>query len=97
MTRLEKGMLIKTNYGTGPYRVISVKRGCTCPSCRYSNNFRDAPKRPEHIHIFCEDPGNKRRNKSYLGGYIEETLTHLNGKDKIEILESDGPIQGSFL
>lgn len=96
MIRLEKGMLIKTNYGTGPYRIISVKRGCTCPSYLDSINLRDPPDRPEHIHIYLEDPDNKRKSKSFLGGYIEETLTHLDGKDKIEILKSDGPVQGSL-
>lgn len=95
MIRLEKGMLIKTNYGTRLYRILLVKRGCTCPSYSDSINLRNPPDSPEHMHIILEDPDNKR-SKFYLGWYIEETLTHIDGKDKIEILESDGPVQGSL-
>lgn len=103
MVKLQPGMLIKTNY-SGPYRIISVSRGCTCPNYVDSINMEDPPDQPPHIHIVCTDPEGKSRsdNYSYLNGYDEETLQSIDKSyceseelehDYITILKQDKPIQ----
>lgn len=98
--RLEPGMLIKTNY-SGPYRIQSIKRDCTCPLYIDEINMADPPPTPSHIHIVCTMPGGS--GKYWLGHWLEDSLLSLTksycgGKteldyDRIEVLPSDQPIQ----
>jgi len=98
--RPEPGMLIKTNYG-GPYRIISVKRGCTCPSYFDELEMDEPPERRPHLHLICSKPDGKGRY--YLDDWDEESLLSLEksccgGKEKLDydrifILEQDQPIQ----
>lgn len=63
------GAIVHTNYGTGPYIIQSIMTGCTCGD--YISKLSGCPKEREpHIHITCKDADGKRRNQSYLGGYI---------------------------
>lgn len=97
--RLEVGMIIKTNYGTGPYRILDIERGCTCPL------YLDDKPTPEHIHLTLTDPDGKGR--SWIGYIIEETLTsvpetregYIKDKepDMIIMLDQGIPVQRSFL
>lgn len=105
MARLEPGMLIKTNY-SGPYRIKSIDRDCTCVSyLDLINNKLNAHRRP-HIHLMCEDlvDGKTVSGKTcWLNGYDEDTLESLElsycggksilGHDKIFLLDTNTPIQ----
>lgn len=72
---LKIGDIIKTNYnGEGaPYRVISIKRGCICPSYLDWISMRQPPEREEHIHITCVP------NNVLIGSEREGDLRWLNG------------------
>lgn len=95
-------MLIKTNY-SGPYRIKSVKRGCTCPSYldEINSKGKPVPPRKKHIHIHCSRPDGK--GDFYLNGWDEDTLMSIDKSfcgskksldyDWIEILENDQSIQ----
>jgi hypothetical protein len=100
--KLEPGMLIETNY-SGPYRIKSVTRGCTCPNYVDTINLENPPPQSPHIHIVCSNPD--KTGEFYLNGYDEETLQSLDKSycesDKLEhdyitILEQDKPIQKTF-
>lgn len=100
--KLEPGMLIETNY-SGPYRIKSIARECTCPSFYDTINPGDPPPRPPHMHIICSHPDGK--GEFYLNGYNEKTLQSTdqtydeNDKlvnDYITILDQDIPIQKTF-
>ncbi len=102
--RLEPGMLIKTNY-SGPYRIVSIIRGCTCPLYMDDINREGAPEQPPHIHLTCCAPDNPR-DRYWLNWYDEETLLSLTQSycghkteldyDIIIILDNDRPVQGSL-
>ncbi len=103
--KLEPGMLIETNY-SGPYRIKSVTRNCTCEDWYDTVILEKPPKpTPPHIHIVCSDPDGKG-TPSYLNGYDEETLKSYDksycgekeelGHDYITILEQDRPVQKTF-
>jgi len=104
MRRLEKGMLIKTNY-SGPYRIVSIIRGCTCPLYSDTLKTNSPPDQPPHIHLTVSDPHNSRR-LFWLNHWNEETLLSLGKSycgmktepdyDQIFILENDKPIQLSM-
>ncbi len=101
--KLEPGMLIKTNY-SGPYRIVKIKRGCTCPSYVDSINSTNPKPQPPHIHLECTDPDGS--DHFCLGYFCEETLKSLwktccGNKEEldydwIEILDNDTPIQLSL-
>lgn len=100
--KLEPGMLIETNY-SGPYRVKSVSRNCTCPSYVNSINMSKPPAQEPHIHIVCSNPDGT--GEFYLNNYDEETLQSTDKswneneeleQDYITILEQDKPIQKTF-
>lgn len=71
------GDIVRTSYGTGPYRVVSVHAGCRCPSYMDSINLRpgEAPPSREHFHLTLVDadkaPGAERNeaNLRWLNGY----------------------------
>lgn len=107
--RLEPGMLIRTSYGTGVYRIKRIDRGCTCPSFQAGINAtmdNPAPRRKPHIHIVATLPDGS--GHYFLNDYDEKTLKNLEksygnkGREKrltyswIEIVAQDRPIQGSL-
>lgn len=72
---LHMGEIVRTNYGSGPYRIVAVDGPCTCRSYDDDiNHWHSAGSQP-HYHLTCVDtwkPVGKRRlaNKySYLNGY----------------------------
>lgn len=88
--RLEVGMIVSTNYGTGPYQIVRIKRNCDCPNyVELINNPSGARRSKRHIHITCRPvnlPPNKRNELSYLNGYDEKTLRNVwNKKDRLII------------
>lgn len=95
--RIEAGMLVKTNYNTGPYLVKSVTRGCTCPAYDdwINSGEEDAPDSRPHMHLVCSRPDGKDR--FYLGGIDEDTLKSIwiDG-DAIEVLPAEAPVQSTM-
>jgi len=74
---LRVGDRFMTSYGSGPYIVTKIMRGCTCPEYVRSLDGDETPSRP-HVHIICrEDPPRFERHEDldfYVNGYDEETL-----------------------
>jgi len=96
--RLECGMIIRTNFGAGPYRITEIKRGCTC---RWSG-AGIGPGDPPHVHLTLEWAGPRNTHSEYgpyyLGGYDEETLRSLTDpRDMIEVLRDPEPERGTEL
>lgn len=50
---VEVGRLVKTSYGTGPYRITEVNGPCECPEFLRHLDGDDTPSEP-HYHIVCE-------------------------------------------
>lgn len=69
MSRIYKGMVVRTSYGTGPYVVKDFTSGCTCPSFVDSINMSNPPASRSHYHIVCQKEG--ERSNSFLNGYDE--------------------------
>lgn len=94
--RLEKGHIIKTSYDTGPYRVIGITRGCTCPHILDEiNNFSDPqPPSEPHMHLWLKGlEGHNKDKNFYMNWYREDTLECIKSKDKIIICENLEPVQ----
>jgi len=45
------GDIVRTNYDSGPYRIVSIKEGCTCASYLDSINGKKGAKREPHMHF----------------------------------------------
>jgi len=94
---LERGDIVRTNYGTGPYRICHITRGCVCSSYVDCINNMEKPSKP-HVHLMVRslDPiGSKM--PSYLNGYDEGTLRSVwNDTDELIVLPPDRPIQTSL-
>lgn len=84
------GDVVKTNYGTGPYRVEEVSGLCTCPS--YQSELEDdgTLSRP-HVHLVLTKVGDtkKRKARYWLNGYDPATLQSVWSDDRIEHVEGD--------
>lgn len=94
MKRIEIGQHLETNYGTGPYMVTDIKRGCTCgaPLDWGDENAKTAP----HLHMALKGvgEGNKSGGEYTLGWYDEETLKSvIHSEDSLTLLENTTLIQ----
>lgn len=89
--RLEIGQRIRTSYGTGPYRITSIVRGCTCKDPL--DFFDEGPDLAPHIHLMLKDADEK---DAWVGFYDEETLKSVRCDDTIIVLDSSQPIQESI-
>jgi len=84
---LQVGDVIRTSYGTGPYRVVEILRGCTCPS--YLNQIErddEAPASRPHVHMECRLVGREKEGPFTVSGYDDETLKSVWNGDRIEIV-----------
>lgn len=87
---IQVGDIVRTSYGTGPYRVDEIIRGCTCP--KFTDELRlgdDAPPSAPHIHLLLADlrRGREHDGPSMLAGYDEDTLKSVWGdRDSLEII-----------
>ncbi|MFA5376717.1 MAG: hypothetical protein WC455_13295 [Dehalococcoidia bacterium] len=101
VNRLEVGMVVKTNYGTGPYQIVDIIRKCDCPHpVEEINNPSGARRSKRHIHLTCRHTNNpNKRDYSYLNGFDEKTLKSVWNKDRLiicdDIMPSE-PIQTSM-
>lgn len=74
---IEIGDIVRTSYGTGPYRVVKIDRGCCCAS--YADELRlgygKGRPSPPHIHLtlvkaeFPLDREPKQTDCYWLNGY----------------------------
>lgn len=103
--KLEPGMLIRTSYDTGPYRIARpyrirrVYRGCTCPLYTDRINLRHPPAQPPHLHLELTDSDG--RGEYWINHVDEDSLTVLyanwdGSHDCIEVLPPDKPVQLSL-
>jgi hypothetical protein len=95
--KLAQGMLIKTNYNTGPYRIKKIKRDCTCAHFLAEINMNNPPPLPPHLHLTVTNPDGS--GEFYLNYYDEETLigygpgSYDGTKDQIIVLTPDMPLK----
>ena len=101
--RIEIGQILKTSYDTGPFRVESIVRGCTCSHILDEIESIDHPL-PSHIHMRLKDlsPGHNHGKDAWINYVDEETLQTYTaaGKfsgDKLILLENIQPVQASFI
>lgn len=78
--------MIKTNYGTGPYRIESIIRGCACVHALDECNGIDE-KLPPHCHLRLRDPEDGLI--AWLNYYDEETLESVAPNRTGMIIEND--------
>ena len=91
--RLELGDIIRTNYGTGPYRITEIYRGCRCDEDHQEDEDNPCPP---HIHLTVEKVNPRDGLDSrpcYLNRYDEETLRSLESEDCLIVMPSDAPVQ----
>ena len=59
MAPLNRGAVIRTSYGTGPYTIVDIDGPCDCPEYLRSLDGDNTPSEP-HYHLTCkgiDDPG----------------------------------------
>lgn len=74
------GEIVRTNYATGPYRIIRVSESCCCPRAIDSTNMRNPPTSKPHFHLTCELLNKK--GHYYLNGYLP-TGENVWGNDRL--------------
>lgn len=81
-------MVVRTSYGTGPYRIVGFEKDCICPSLMDSLTLMDkAPKSKPHYHLTCEKVGEKT-GFHYLNGYDENLISVWN-EDKLIVCSEE--------
>lgn len=84
---IEIGDIVRTSYGTGPYRVVEIVRDCCCPAYLDTLNYRNPPASPPHFHLTLvkadcpigkepQTPGGK--GFYWLNGYAEKGGRYVN-------------------
>ena len=94
--RLEVGDIIKTNYSTGPYTILQIERGCTCPKYldEIESTFENpAPPSKPHIHLVVLGMCDHHKGRKYwLNGYDDDTLKSVWNDDYlIPVTDIDRP------
>lgn len=100
--RLEVGHIIRTNYDTGPFRIQSILRGCTCTHILDSIESRELPL-PPHTHLVLRyiTRDHNEGKEGYIG-YLDEETMHTYGEggvlinDEIILCENDAPVQATL-
>ena len=93
--KLEVGQTIKTNYDTGPYKIVSIERNCRCPGIMDVINDSGVIESNPHAHLIVRDLKDKKLG--YLNWYDEDTLKSVVNRDRIIMLSNDRPIQLSLV
>ena len=82
MSRVYNGMVIRTSYGTGPYRVVDFEKDCTCPSFMDVLEMgNDAPPSRPHYHLLCRKVG-ENKGFYHINGY-DENLNSVWDNDRV--------------
>lgn len=85
MSRFYIGQVVRTNYNTGPYRIVKISEERTDPGFCDTMKFGDkAPKSRPHRNLIVQDVGshNAKRTPCYLNGY-DENLNNVWGSDRL--------------
>lgn len=94
--RLEIGELVKTSYGTGPFRIDKIERGCHCPR----GGYIECPLPSDgHMHLVVryETRDHNHGRTAYLNGYREEDLKSVWCDDYLIRVPNDKPVQRSLI
>ena len=92
MSRYYPGMIIRTSYGTGPYKVLEVTEKCTCPSFMQGirSDFKDnTPSRP-HVHLELRLLTEKK-GRYMVGGY-DDNLQSVWDEDYLIVCSEETTI-----
>lgn len=65
---LKKGDIVKTNYNTGPFKIIEIRGPFTNPNFVDQINGRNIPSLPYYSFVCC-NADNPRDNGYYLNGF----------------------------
>lgn len=97
MRRIEVGQILKTNYDTGPYRVVSIDRNCTCED---PVDWDKHIVLPPHLHMRLKSIAADHNfgEDAWLNFYDEETLRSVrnDGKDRLILCENVEPVQSTL-
>lgn len=97
MGRFIPKMLVRTSYGTGPYKIIDVTENCECPSFSdYITLLDKAPHSRKHVHIRCRDLVNRYSNY-YLNGYDENGLSVWDENNRLIVCAEETLLLTLFL
>ncbi len=64
------GEIVRTSYGTGPFRITKVSELCCCPEYIAAISMSNPPASTPHYHLTCEPVGRHQRGAYYLNGYL---------------------------
>lgn len=83
MNRLELGDVVKTNYGTGPYCITKIVRGCRCST--FIEEGDGIYTLPEHVHLTVRHTHNSTNCQEegkdcFLNYYDEASLKSVRGE-----------------
>ncbi len=70
---LQVGDIVRTSYGSGPYRIVDIERNCRCPDYLDVIEGKDNPSKL-HMHLVCVDANEPIRER-----YSYRKLRWLNG------------------
>ena len=70
---LQVGDIVRTSYGTGPYRIIAITRNCRCSDYLDVINGNEKPSKA-HMHLVCV-----RADEPIRVCYSERKFYWLNG------------------
>lgn len=88
MGRVHTGMVIRTSYGTGPYRIVDFTKDCTCPSFMDTVNLgKDAPLSRQHYHFLCRKVG-EAKDFYHVHGY-DENLNSVWNDDRLIVCDEE--------
>lgn len=68
MNAIGINQVVRTNYGTGPYRITRIDGPCTCADYVAHIDGNDTPSEP-HFHLTCVWAGAPRRGRDERGNY----------------------------
>jgi hypothetical protein len=95
--RIEVGQMLKTNYGTGPFRITSIVRGCTCIE---PVDWHKEIHLPSHLHMRARyvTGDHNDGDEAWLGFYDESTLRSVlpGSNDQLVPLENASFLQTSL-
>lgn len=84
---LRIGEIVRTSYGSGPYRITMIDGPCTCPEYIKHLDGDETPSEP-HYHLTCA--GIEHNGSFYLNGFRPDGTSVWN-KDSLIF---DGPEKG---
>lgn len=90
MQLLSTGKVVKTGYGTGPYKITNMHWPCICPTYVDRINMDNPPPTREHFHLTCRIVGEERRGDDCY-------LTHIDRNGRSVVEDKGLAMHGSYL